>query len=251
VSVGDVGEFGLIARIAARLGAQPSPTGPGDDAAVLPAPDGLLVVTTDLLAEGVHFRRDWSTPHDVGVKAAAANLADVAAMGAVPTALLLGIALPAATELAWVDGFVDGLRAEATRGGAKVVGGDTIASSDRITLAITALGDLRGRPPVTRTGTAPGMLVLAGVLGHSAAGLRSLRGSASCWRRTVRRSPPTRWGRCSRARARAACATSAMGSWPTWGICWEIGSARSCRCRRTRCWRGRRRCSGWIRGRGS
>jgi thiamine-monophosphate kinase len=179
VSVGDVGEFGLIARIAARLGAQPSPTGPGDDAAVLPAPDGLLVVTTDLLAEGVHFRRDWSTPHDVGVKAAAANLADVAAMGAVPTALLLGIALPAATELAWVDGFVDGLRAEATRGGAKVVGGDTIASSDRITLAITALGDLRGRPPVTRTGTAPGMLVLAGVLGHSAAGLDLLRAGAA------------------------------------------------------------------------
>ncbi len=171
----DLGEFGLIARVAARLAAPRSPFGPGDDAAVLPAPAGRLVATTDLLAEGVHFRLDWSTAHDVGVKAAAANLADVAAMGAVPTALLLGVALPAATPLAWVDGFCDGLRRECVRAGADVVGGDTILSTDRITIAVTALGDLRGRSPVTRDGTCPGTLVLAGALGHSAAGLALLR----------------------------------------------------------------------------
>jgi thiamine-monophosphate kinase len=174
VTIADLGEFGLIARVAARLGAAPPPAGPGDDAAVVPAPDGRVVATTDLLAEGVHFRRDWSTAYEVGVKAAAANLADVAAMGAVATALLLGIALPGDTPLAWVDGLTDGLREEAGRAGAVVVGGDTIASSDRITLAVTALGDLQRRTPVTRDGTRPGVLVLAGPLGHSAAGLALL-----------------------------------------------------------------------------
>ncbi len=170
----DLGEFGLIARVAARLGAPAAPAGPGDDAAVVPAPDGRVVASTDLLAEGVHFRRDWSTAYEVGVKAAAANLADVAAMGAVPTALLLGVALPGDTPLAWVDGLTDGLREEAARAGAVVVGGDTVASTDRITLAVTALGDLRGRAPVTRAGTRPGTLVVAGPLGHAAAGLALL-----------------------------------------------------------------------------
>ncbi len=175
MTVGDLGEHGLLARIAARLSGPPAPTGPGDDAAVVVAPDGRVVATTDLLAEGVHFRRDWSGPVQIGVKAAAANLADVAAMGAVPTALLLGAALPASTPLDWVDALLDGLRAEGARAGARVVGGDTIASTDRITLAVTALGDLQGRPPVTRTGTEPGTLVLAGVLGHAGAGLDLLR----------------------------------------------------------------------------
>ena len=69
--------------------------GPGDDAAVVAAPDGRVVATTDLLVEGRHFRRDWSTAYDVGRKAAAQNLADIAAMGAVPTALLLGLVVPA------------------------------------------------------------------------------------------------------------------------------------------------------------
>ncbi len=173
-TVADLGEFGLIARVAGLLGSPPSPAGPGDDAAIVPAPDGRVVATTDLLAEGVHFRFDWSTPYDVGVKAAAANLADVAAMGAHPSALLLGVALPGSTPLSVVDGLCAGLRDECARAGAVVVGGDTIAGPS-ITLAITALGDLRGAAPVTRDGTRPGSLVLAGPLGRSAAGLALLR----------------------------------------------------------------------------
>ncbi|HEX7353458.1 MAG TPA: thiamine-phosphate kinase [Mycobacteriales bacterium] len=173
-TVADLGEFGLIARVATRLDCPPPPAGPGDDAAVVSAPDGRIVATTDLLVEGVHFRFDWSSPRDVGVKAAAANLADVAAMGARPTALLLGVALPGRTGLAVVDGLVDGLRDECARAGAAVVGGDTV-SADRIMLAVTALGDLDGRPPVQRRTARPGMLVVAGRLGHSAAGLDLLR----------------------------------------------------------------------------
>ena len=173
-TVADLGEFGLIARVARRLGAGPPPAGPGDDAAVVPAPDGRVVATTDLLVEGVHFRLDWSSPYDVGVKAAAANLADVAAMGARPTALLLGVSLPGRTELAVVDGLVDGLRQESARAGAVVVGGDTVAG-EKVTIAVTALGDLGGRPPVQRRTTRTGTLVVAGRLGHSAAGLALLR----------------------------------------------------------------------------
>src|ERR1700704_4699247 len=92
-TVAELGEFGLIRRVTGGR-TQPAGTllGPGDDAAVVAAPDGRVVACTDVLVEGVHFRLAWSAPDQVGRKAAAANLADVAAMGAVPTALLVGLA---------------------------------------------------------------------------------------------------------------------------------------------------------------
>jgi thiamine-monophosphate kinase len=148
--------------------------GPGDDAAVVQAPDGRVVATTDLLVDGRHFRRDWSSPYDVGRKAAAQNLADIAAMGAVPTALLLGLACPASLDVAWVEQLADGLRDECALVGASVVGGDVVGS-DVLTLAISALGDLGGRAPVTRSGAAPGNVVAyCGRLGWAAAGLATL-----------------------------------------------------------------------------
>ena len=95
MTISDLGEFGLIEAIAAGLPrGDRTIIGIGDDAAVLAAPDGRVVATTDLLIEGRHFRRDWSGPADIGAKAAAQNLADVAAMGAVPVALLVGFAAP-------------------------------------------------------------------------------------------------------------------------------------------------------------
>jgi thiamine-monophosphate kinase len=171
VTVSDAGEFGLLARIFPRLPQGPvSLLGPGDDAAVVAAPDRRVVATTDLLLEGRHFRQDWSTPYDVGRKAAAQNLADVAAMGAVPTALLVGLACPPTTPLTWPEGFADGLRDECGLVGASVVGGD-LSKSDAIVVSITALGDLSGRPPVTRSGAGPGDVVaVAGRLGWSAGG---------------------------------------------------------------------------------
>jgi thiamine-monophosphate kinase len=108
--------------------AQTTLLGPGDDAAVVATPDGRVVASTDLLIEHRHFRRDWSTANDVGHKAAARNFADIAAMGAVPTALLVGLGAPGTLEVDWVDGLVAGLREECGEVGAAVVGGDVTAA---------------------------------------------------------------------------------------------------------------------------
>ena len=148
MSVADYGEFGLIARVTARLGTTPACLlGPGDDAALVAAPDRRVLASTDVLVEGRHFRRDWSSARDVGHRAAAANLADIAAMGGVPTSLLVAFCAPADLDLRWVEELTDGLAAEAAKVGAGVVGGDTTASP-LITVAVTALGDLDGRAPV-------------------------------------------------------------------------------------------------------
>jgi thiamine-monophosphate kinase len=174
--VADLGEFGLIAAIDAVLPpGEAVLLGVGDDAAVLRASDGRVVASTDLLVEGRHFRRDWSGPRDVGVKAAAQNLADIAAMGAVPTALLVGLAVPADLPVEWVLEMTRGIVAECERAGASVAGGD-ISGADVIMLGVTALGDLGGRPPVTRSGAKPGdQVAVCGRVGWSAAGLSLLR----------------------------------------------------------------------------
>jgi thiamine-monophosphate kinase len=147
----------------------------GDDAAILRVTDGRVVATTDVLVEGRHFRRDWSGPADVGVKAAAQNLADVAAMGAAPRTLLVGLGCPPDLPAEWVLAMVGGMVAECSRAGASIAGGD-ITGADSVVLGITALGDLAGLAPVTRSGARPGDVVaLAGPVGWSAAGLALLR----------------------------------------------------------------------------
>lgn len=175
MSLAETGEFGLIARVIARL--DPGPAcllGPGDDAAVVVASDGRVVASTDVLVEGRHFRRDWSSATDVGHRAAAANFADIAAMGAVPTALLVALCAPGDLAVRWAEELADGLGAEAATVGASVVGGD-MSSSPTLTVAVTALGDLHGHAPVLRSGARPGDVVaLAGRLGHAAAGLTVL-----------------------------------------------------------------------------
>lgn len=169
------GEFGLIAGFTERLPqGRDIELGPGDDAAVIAAPDGHVVATTDVLVEEVHFRRDWSSPSDVGRKAAAQNLADIAAMGARPQALLVGFAAPGDLPTEWALEFVDGLGAECRRAGASVAGGDVVAAP-RIVVSITALGSLDGRPPLTRSGARPNDVVaVCGRLGWSAAGFALL-----------------------------------------------------------------------------
>jgi thiamine-monophosphate kinase len=176
ISIGELGEFGLIARVTARLPVGAATlVGPGDDAAVVSTDDGRVVATTDVLVDGQHFRRDWSTPYDVGRKAAAQNLADVAAMGAVPTALLIGLATPPDLPAFWAERFADGLSDECAVVGAGVVGGDVVRS-ELLDISVTALGDLQGRAPVLRSGARAGDVVaVAGRLGWAAAGLAALR----------------------------------------------------------------------------
>jgi thiamine-monophosphate kinase len=175
ITVSELGEFGLIKRVTAGLATVGSTLlGPGDDAAVVATTDGRVVVSTDLLIENRHFRRDWSTANDIGHKAAARNFADIVAMGAVPTALLVGFGAPGTLEVEWVDGLVGGLREECGAVGAAIVGGD-VTASDVVMLGITALGDLQGRDPITLDGARPGDVVaVAGRLGWAAAGFAVL-----------------------------------------------------------------------------
>ncbi|BBZ75069.1 thiamine-monophosphate kinase [Mycolicibacterium anyangense] len=167
----DLGEFPMIDRL---VTGRPQPpgvaVGPGDDAAVVSAPDGRVVVTTDMLVENRHFRLDWSTPHDVGRKAIAQNAADVESMGARATAFVVAFGAPSDTSSRRAKELSDGMWAEVGKFGAGVVGGDLVASPYWV-VSVTALGDLGGRAPVLRSGAKPGsVLAVAGELGRSAAG---------------------------------------------------------------------------------
>ena len=176
VPLASLGEFGLISALASRFPSAPSATvGIGDDSAVLATPDGNVVAAVDFLIEGRHFLRAWSSGYDAGVKAAARSLADIAAMGAVPTALLVALAVPDSLPADWALDLASGIAAECGRAGAGVVGGDT-ARADSVIVSVTALGSLpAGVTAVCRSGARPGDIVaVAGHLGHSAAGLALL-----------------------------------------------------------------------------
>lgn len=174
-SVAQRGEFALIEAIARRL-----PQGanvevpPGDDAAVVSVDGTPMVVTTDVLVAGVHFRSDWSGPDDIGHRAAAASLADLVAMGADPAALVVALVAPRETDAAWVLRIADGLRDEAAEVGASVVGGD-LSTGDQVSIAVTGIGGLAGRAPVLRSGARAGdQVAVAGRLGWAEAGLAVL-----------------------------------------------------------------------------
>ncbi|MBT0994665.1 thiamine-phosphate kinase [Cellulomonas sp. DKR-3] len=173
--VADLTEEQLLGRIVPLLPAGSATlVGPGDDAAVVSAADGRFVVTTDVLVEDRHFRRAWSTGEDVGARAAVQNLADVAAMGAVPTSLVVTLAVPGDLAVSWVEGLARGLALACAPWDVGVVGGD-LSGGPVVVVGVTAHGDLEGRAPVLRSGARPGdVLAHAGVLGASAAGLALL-----------------------------------------------------------------------------
>lgn len=184
-TLADLGEDDLLAEIFPLLAPAPGAdggvlVGPGDDTAVLSAPDARVVATTDAMVRGRDWRDDWSTGLDVGHKVAAQNLADVAAMGAVPTGLLVTLLADPKTSVGWALDLSRGIAAEAARAGGVVVGGDLGSAGPGVLIvSLTALGDLQGRAPVLRSGARPGDVVaVAGVLGRAAAGLALLMGGA-------------------------------------------------------------------------
>ncbi|WP_300680075.1 thiamine-phosphate kinase [Nocardioides sp.] len=173
-TLGELGEFGLIREIVARFpqGEQVL-VGPGDDAALLRIRNGHVVVSTDLLVEGRHFRQDWASARDIGHRAAAQNLSDLNAMGGTAHSLTLGIAAPAELPAAWVLDFATGFAEEAALVGASVVGGD-VTRADSIVIAVTVMGSVL-QAPVLRSGAQPGDVVaMIGRQGWAAAGLAVL-----------------------------------------------------------------------------
>ncbi len=172
-TVGEVGEFGLIELIRKGIGTnQHILIGSGDDAAHVSTNDGTVLVSTDLLVEGRHFRRDWSSAYEIGRKAAACNLSDINAMGGVATALTIGFGAPAELPVSWVIDMVKGFEEECAKIGAHIVGGD-VTASETIVIAVTAMGD--AVRPVRRDGALPGDVVaFAGQLGLAGAGFAAL-----------------------------------------------------------------------------
>lgn len=176
-----LGEFGLIARITSHFTNNDYVViGSGDDAALVDFPDGDALISTDVAVEGVHFRNHWSTPHEIGRRIAAQNLADIAAMGGHPVALTVALTVPPNVQVEWVEELTAGIAFEAGLVGASVVGGD-LARGTQTQIAITALGQRRKSLAITRAGASVGEIVaIAGDLGWSAAGLACLsRGQSS------------------------------------------------------------------------
>ncbi len=173
-TLAEVGEFGLIGELV-KLFPQGEQVlvGPGDDAAVLRVRKGHVVVSTDLLVEGRHFRRDWVDAVDVGHRAAAQNISDINAMGGRAHSLTIGLAAPADLPARWALDFARGFAEECEAVGASVVGGD-VTSASEIMIAVTVLGACT-QSPVLRTGASPGeVLALAGRQGWAAGGLAVL-----------------------------------------------------------------------------
>ena len=214
----EIGERALLARLIARL-PRTSPAvlvGPGDDAAVLaPIRNERIVVTTDAVVEGVHFLRAFSTPADIGHKALAVNLSDLAAMGATPRWALLSLVLPGSMPVSDVEELVDGLAALARRHGVSVVGGNIARTDGSFVVDVTAGGEVAPRRWLMRSGAKAGHeIYVSGSIGGAAAGLEILKtGTGSrepgtaCIARHRRPEPRVRLGI---AMGRAKAARAAM-----------------------------------------
>lgn len=173
-----VGEDALLAQIFPHY-ATDDPRmllGPGDDAAVLAAPDGRVVITTDTMVRGQDWRDDWSSGDHVGAKLVTQNVADLAAMGAVPTGLVVTLVADPATPVAWAVAVSRGIARQARAYGVPVVGGDLSSAPEGfVSVSITATGDLQGRTPVLRSGARVGdVVVVCGRPGPAGGGLALL-----------------------------------------------------------------------------
>lgn len=213
-TVAEIGEHALIERI--RLRFPPAPrfviVGIGDDAAVVePDRNRLEVLTTDCQVEGVHFDQTFVSAGDIGHKALAVNLSDLAAMGAAPRVALVSLVLPPAFAVTGVDALVDGMASLAARARISIVGGNIARSPGPLIVDVTATGSVHSRRVLTRSGARAGdELYVTGMLGGASAGLRLLRADPSKIGASVdkyrRPEPRTRFGlMLGRNRAARAC----------------------------------------------
>jgi len=183
LTVAALSETELLARIFPRLNHSSSVLlGPGDDAALVSAPDGRTLISIDTQTQDQDFRLEWNngyrtTGFDVGWKSAAQNLSDINAMGGRATSLVVSLTMPPGTSVEWVERFADGLTAGIIGLGAadcSVAGGD-LGRGREIAVTVAVVGTLDGLPPVLRSGSSPGdTLALAGTVGRAAAGLALL-----------------------------------------------------------------------------
>jgi len=173
------GEFELIDRLCADLRlSRRTLVGPGDDCAVIKRPSGPQLFTIDSLVEGVHFKLAWGTPQQLGTRALAVNLSDIAAMGGVPTACVVNLAVRPGLTVAFFDGLYSGLKGVAEKADVDIVGGN-ITSADQLSITIALLGDIRGAA-MRRDRARPGdEIFVTGTVGDAAAGLRILEGKLS------------------------------------------------------------------------
>jgi thiamine-monophosphate kinase len=177
MKLAEIGEFGLIAAIK-EMAAKGEGVikGIGDDAAVLrPSPGMVLLVTTDLLLEGVHFQLEFTDPYRLGRKALAVNLSDIAACGGTPTAFLVSLTVPPEAEVASVQALYTGMMEQARTYGVSLIGGDT-SKGRELMISITLIGEAEEEKIVYRAGASKGDLIfVTGTLGDAALGLQQLK----------------------------------------------------------------------------
>jgi len=176
-NLADLGEFGLISRIAANVTIGHGViTGIGDDAAVTAITPGMqLLTSTDMLLEGVHFRRSWHAPYLLGRKSLAVNISDIAAMGGIPRWATLSLAIPKDCSLEYLDSFTKGFLSMAADHGVALIGGDTCRSNSGLVISVTILGEQLPELIIRRSGARPGDEIwVTGTLGDAAFGLSLL-----------------------------------------------------------------------------
>ena len=180
----DIGEIGLIKRITRPPKDKAILVGIGDDAAVVQTKEGFQVLTTDCLVEGDHFRNDWFTPEQIGMKAIEINVSDVAAMGGRPKFALVSLVLPNDLQVDFFDRIYDGMWKACDRNSLEIIGGN-MAHGNFIVISITLIGEIEGNNCTLRKGAQPGdSLFVSGCLGNGRAGLRAYQNNLQGFNKT-------------------------------------------------------------------